>query len=461
MFRIVRLFVLACAVLWQISAAAVHAQGLPLIRDSEIEAILRAWCEPLFAAARLDPSAVRIFVVNDPGLNAFVAGGQNVFLNTGLLTATETPGQAMGVVAHEAGHIAGGHLARTGDAARAAAATGLFATLLGAGLVALGAASGASNAGQAGAAIIVGGQSAGMRAFLAYTRAQERSADRAALDILDRAGKSARGLLDFLRKLEGQELLVSDRQDPYVRSHPLTAERIAFIADHVARSDRPEEDAAPLDIERHARMRAKLIGFLERPRRVLRTYFPERDVSLAARYARAVAYMRLPDLPKALAEIDSLIAERPADPFFAELKGQILFEHGDARGALPSYERAAALAPGDALILTGLGRAQAGTGDPALLPAAAENLEAALRGDRDNALAWRTLAAARHGLGDAGGSALAAGEHALLVGSAENAARHAERAGRYYAEGSRGWLQAQDIENEAARIERMRRRAGG
>lgn len=443
------------------AAAAALAQGLPLVRDSEIEGILRGWSDPLFAAAGLDPASVRIFLVNDPGLNAFVAGGQNVFLNTGLLMAADTPGQVMGVVAHEAGHISGGHLARIGDAARAAEATGLFATLLGVGLIALGAASGASDAGEAGAAIVIGGQSAGMRAFLAYTRAQERSADRAALDTLDRAGVSARGLLDFLRKLEGQELLVSDRQDPYVRSHPLTAERIAFIADHVERSGRPEDAAPPAEIVRHARMRAKLIGFLERPRRVLRTWYPERDVSLPARYARAVAYMRLPDLPKALAEIDALIAEAPADPWFAELKGQILFEHGDARGAAPWYERAAALAPGDALVLAGLGRAQAAAGDPALLPAAAQNLEAALRSDRDNALAWRTLAAARYGLGDDGGSALAAGEHALLVGSADNAARHAERAERHFAEGSRGWLQAQDIKNEAERIAQLRRRAGG
>ena len=449
---------LACAALWEGAAGAAHAQGLPLIRDSEIESTLRGWADPLFAAARLDPAAVRVYIVNDSGLNAFVAGGQNIFLNTGLLMATDTPGQVIGVIAHETGHVSGGHLARSGEAIRTAESMGLFATLLGIGLIALGAATGASNTGQAGGALIVGGQSTGLRALLAYSRAQERAADQAALDVLDRARRPADGLLAFLRKLEDQELLVSARQDPYVRSHPLTGDRIAFIAEHVARSPLSGEPDPPADIERHARMRAKLIGFLDRPRRVLRVSFPASDGSLAARYGRAVAHMRLPDTESALAEIDGLIAERPDDPYFAELKGQILFESGRFADSLPHYDRAARLAPGDALILAGLGRAQVEAG---LLREAVENLRAARRGDPDNPTTWRTLAAAWRGLGEEGRSALAAGEHALLMGRAENALRHAGRAERHFPEGSPEWLQAQDIANQAENIRRMRKRAGG
>ena len=459
--RIARWLMLACVGLWEVAASAAHAQGLPLIRDSEIESTIRGWADPLFAAAGLEPESVRVLIVDDPRLNAFVAGGQNIFLNTGLLMAADAPGQVIGVVAHEAGHIAGGHLARTTGALRTAENTGLFATLLGIGLIALGAATGSANTGQAGGALVAGGAGAGLRTLLAYTRAQERAADQAAVTYLDRTRQSARGLLDFLRKLQDQELLISDRQDPYVRSHPLTAERMAFIANHVSRSRWADAADAPADVERHARMRAKLVGFLDRPRRVLRTHFPDSDDTLAARYGRAIAYMRLPDLARSLAEIDGLIAERPDDAYFIELKGQILFEHGRIRESVPHYQRAADLLPGDTLIRTGLGRAQVEAGDPALLPVAIANLEAARRGDHDNPMTWRMLATAWHGLGDAGQSALAAGEHALLVGQARNALRHAGRAERHFPEGSRGWLQAQDIRNQAEHIRRMRERAAG
>lgn len=436
-------------------APAAHARSLPLVRDSEIETVVRMWADPLFAAAELDPETVRVFLVRDPALNAFVAGGRNLFLNTGLLMAAETPGQVMGVLAHETGHLAGGHLARTGEAMRTAETAGLFATLAGIGLIAVGAATGAGDAGEAGGALIVGGQSAGMRAFLAYTRAQENAADHAALAYLDRVRRSARGLLEFLRTLEDQELLFAERQDPYVRSHPLTANRIAFIAERIAASPWSDVPDPPEDVERLARIRAKLAGFLDRPRRVLRSVFPERDRSLAARYGRAVAYMRLPDLPRSLAEIDGLIAERPDDPWFAELKGQILFEHGRVREALPHYQRAVDLRPGDPQLRAGLGRVQVEAGDAALLPAAVANLEAARRSDRDDPVTWRTLAAAYHGLGEAGASALAAGEYALLVGRADDALRHAGRAERLFPEGSAGWLQAQDIRNQAGHIQSL------
>ncbi len=452
---------LVCAVSWQIAALAAHAQNLPLVRDSEIESTIRGWADPVFTAAGLDPSAVRVLLVNDPALNAFVAGGQNIFLNTGLLMEADSPGQVIGVIAHETGHIAGGHLARTGEAMRAAANTGLFATLVGIGLIALGTATGAANAGQAGGALIAGGQSTGLRTFLAYTRAQERAADQAALNYLDATRQSARGLLDFLGKLQDQELLVSERQDPYVRSHPLTSDRMAFIGRHVGQSLWSEVAETPADVERHARLRAKLIGFLDRPRRVLRTRFPESDQTLAARYGRVIAWMRLPDLPLALAGIEELIAERPDDPYFIELKGQILFEHGKVRDSVPEYQRAADLLPEDTLILTGLGRAQVETGDAGLLPAAVANLETARRGDPENPMTWRVLAAAYHGLGEDGRSALAAGEYALLVGRARDAMRHAERAERQFPEGSPEWLQAQDIKNQAELIAQISRGRAG
>jgi predicted Zn-dependent protease len=442
----------------QIAGATARAQDLPLIRDSEIEDIIGSWADPLFAEARLDPASVRLLLVNDPSLNAFVAGGQNLFIYSGLLMASESPGQVIGVLAHETGHIAGGHLARSGDALRDAQMTGLFATLLGIGLIAIGAATG-TRTGQAGGAVIAGGQSVGMRTFLAYTRSQERSADQAAVGYLDRTRQSARGMLAFLEKLADQELLSSARQDPYVRSHPLTAERIEFIAEHIRTSRWSDRQDPPAEIERHARMRAKLIAFLERPRRVLKTYFPETKTGLAARYGRAIAYFRLPDLEKGLAEIDALIGERPADPFFLELKGQMLFENGRVSEAIPHYEAAVARRPDDPLMLTGLAQVQLESGDTGLVAAAIANLERARRIDRENPMTWRLLSVGYHDIGDSGAASLAAGESALLIGRVEDARLHAGRAEHAYAEGSPGWLQAQDIKRQAEQLFNMRERA--
>lgn len=457
--RLIRLLMVATLVCWEFGASVARAQGLPLIRDSEIEDTIRSWADPLFQAARLDPASVRLLIVNDNTLNAFVAGGQNLFLNSGLLTAADTPGQVIGVLAHETGHISGGHLARTGDALSAAQNAGLFATLLGIGLIALGAATGAGNAGEAGGAVIVGGQSAGLRNFLAYTRSQERSADQAAVDLLDQTGQSSVGLLRFMEKLSDQELLASSRQDPYVRSHPLTRDRIEFIAEHVRNSPYSDVPDSPEEIERHERMRAKLIGFLERPRRVLRTFYPLEDQSLPARYGRAVAYLRLSDVDKAVAEMDSLIAERPDDPYFYELKGQILYELGRIRESVPMYQKAAELRPDDALILTGLGAALLETGDRSLVDSAVEALESARRTDNENPSTWRLLASGYHARGEDGAAALASAEYALLIGRAQDARLHVGRAERYYDEGSPGWLRAQDIKNQAEQLQEMQKRA--
>lgn len=455
----IRLLMVAALVCWEIGASTARAQGLPLIRDSEIEDTIRAWADPLFRAARLDPASVRLLIVNDNTLNAFVAGGQNLFLNTGLLTAADTPGQVIGVLAHETGHISGGHLARSGDAISAAQNTGLFATLLGIGLIALGAATGTGNAGEAGSAVIIGGQSAGLRTFLAYTRSQERSADQAAVDLLDRTGQSSIGMLNFMEKLADQELLASSRQDPYVRSHPLTRERIEFIAEHARNSPYSDVPDQPEDIERHERMRAKLIGFLERPRRVLRTFYPLEDQSMPARYGRAVAYLRLSDVEKAVAEMDSLIAERPDDPYFYELKGQILYELGRIQESVPMYQKAVELKPGDALMLTGLGAALLETGDPALVDPAVDALEAAQRVDNETPSTWRLLATGYHARGDDGPAALASAEYALLIGRARDARLHVGRAERMFDEGTPGWLRAQDIKRQAEQLFEMQKKA--
>jgi len=418
-------------------AAPAHAQNLSLIRDAEIENTIRQFATPVFRAADLDASAVSIYLVRDSSVNAFVAGGQRLFINTGLLTRTANAGQVIGVIAHETGHIAGGHLARIQDALRNTTATTILAMLLG------GAAMGAGR-GDIGAAIVSAGQSVGMRNLLQYSRTQESSADQAALKFLDSAGISAKGLLEFMNILGDQELLQPQYQDPYVLTHPLTRDRVIALTEYVSHSpiaDKPVADEFAL---MHARMKAKLYAFLNPLARTLKLYH-ESDNGLVSRYARAIAYYRKPDMVKAVPLINGLIAENPNDPYFWELKGQMYFETGDAKSALGPYQKAVDLLPNNELIRTDLARVQLALNDPAVLDAAIDNLRFAIGRERDVPFRWHQLAIAYGRKGDKGHGSLALAEEALLTGRNEVARYHAGLAARIFPNGSREHLQAQDI----------------
>jgi len=418
--------------------ADLAAQRLSFIRDTETENTIRGYATPIFAAAGLNPSDVRIFIINDKQLNAFVAGGQNLFINSGLIMTAKSANQVIGVIAHEAGHIAGGHLARVQDELRKATAEQIVAMVLGA------AAAMASGRPDLGTAVGSGGTNIAQRSFLAYTRTQEGSADAAGMKYLDATGQSARGLQEFMETLSGQELLSTARQDPYLRTHPLTSNRISAIKAHVARSSHSDAPPNP-DFERqHERVVAKLRGFLDAPSVTLRRY-PESDTSLPARYARTVANFRKGDLEHALNEIDALIAEHPDDPYFHELKGEMLFERGRPAEALEPYETAAKLLPHAPLIRVELARVQLSLNDPQLLESAIVNLRAAVAYERDRAFAWRQLAIAYGRNGQMGESSLALAEEAMLKRNKPEARFHAGKAETLLAAGSPGWLQAQDI----------------
>lgn len=430
---------LALAVAFSVLRPAdVDARSLSLIRDTEIENTIRTYATPVFLAAGLDPGAVRIYLVNDKALNAFVAGGQNLFINTGLLMNSAHAGQVIGVIAHEAGHIEGGHLARTQDALRNATAESILAVVLGA--IAAAAAGRPDVAG----AVVAGGQNTALRSFLGYTRTQEGAADAAAMRYLDETGQSARGLLEFMKTLEGQELLPYSRQDPYLRTHPLTRDRILALEKHVDLSPNSDSPLTPQDAAMHARMVAKLHGFLDNPVTTLRLY-PLTDRSLAARYAQTLAFWRQHDLDRAVAHIDALLAEHPRDPYFHELKGQMLYESGRPVEALKPYETAVGILPEAPLLRIGLAEVQLALNDPALLDPAIDNLRTALARERNRPYVWRQLGIAYGRKGDIGQSSLALAEEALLVGDNPRARFHAGRAEKLLPTGSPGWLQAQDI----------------
>lgn len=415
-----------------------RAQSLSLIRDAEIEDTIRRMSAPLFTAAGLNPSSVSIHLVNDNSLNAFVADGQRMFINTGLIMKADSPGQVIGVIAHETGHISGGHLARLGKASDIGATTALIATIIGA------AAAIGTGRGDIAGAVIAGGSQAALRNFLSFTRTQESSADQAALTLLDATKQSAKGLLEFMEVLEGQELLISASQDPYARTHPLSSERIQTIRGHIERSPYSDAQTDPEIVLALERAKAKLIGYFQNPTLTMRQY-PITDTSIPARYARAFAYSRIPETDKALAELDALLSALPNDPYFLELKAQVLFENGRVDDAIPPFRRAVELLPEEPLLRTEYGRILIESHRTEDYTEAVRQLKFGLSRDPSSAVAWRHLGIAYGKLGDIGRSSLALAEEAILRRREPEVRFHAGRASEIFARGSPEWLQAEDL----------------
>lgn len=438
------------AVIAAVSAAALtvgfpggaFAQGS--IRDAEIEATIRDFATPLFRAAGLNPDSVDIYIRKDDQINAFVAGGQNLFLNTGFLLETRSPLEVIGVIAHETGHISGGHLARTSDVIRNASNAAIIATVLG---VVAAAASG--NAG-AGAALALGGSNVAERSFLSYSRNQESAADQAALKYLDATGQSSVGLADFLGTLEDQELLSASSRSPYLSTHPLTRERINSVRNHLTESRYSKQPATADQKERYDRMIAKLFAFIRPPGRTFQKY-PETDTSLPARYARAIAYFEIPDFNRALAEADGLIADRPADPFFHELRGQILFENGRPVEAEPSYRKAHELLPNNDQLTFQYARVLLSLNNPQADQEALRLLDTAMAGESQWPEFWRQRAIANGRTGRLAEAALDLAEQAVRTRRWKDAVEQARRAQSQVPAGSAIALRALDIEDQAKR----------
>lgn len=402
------------------------AGALVTVRDAETESLLRAVAHPLFRAAGVDPALVRITLIQARPINAFVTTGNRLFVNTGLIQQSAEVGDLAGVLAHETGHIAGGHVARLPEEMRNAMLRSVAGMLLG------GAAAAAGGGGGAAAAGMLGGQAMAQGELYAFSRAQEQAADQAGMTFLDRLGWSGSGLRRLLGRMQEQEMLTVGRQDPYLRTHPLSRDRLEFVADWVERAGAARGDAPmPPALETAFRMvRAKLDGFIDPPLSTRRRH-PEGDGSAPARYARAIAQHRSGRTDAALGILDGLVREQPSNPWLRELQGQALFEAGRVAEAVRPLREAARLAPGEALVRLALGRALLETGDPALLPAAAAELEASLRLERDNAFAWRQLGVAQGRLGRAARADLALAEEAMLTADfpgARTLARRAEEA---------------------------------
>ena len=393
-----------------LAAAPARAQEggrVTVIRDAETETLLRNFSNPLFRAAGIAPGLVRIVILKEDALNAFVSTGNRMFVNTGLIIGCQSAAELIGVLAHETGHIRGGHLARLPEAMRNALIQSIAAMLIGA---AAGVAARDSGAAAGG---ILGGANMAQRNLMAFTRGMETAADQGALLLLDRLGWSAQGMLDLFSRLSEQEALMSDLKDPYLITHPMTRDRMETLRAHLATSPhRLARLPAGFD-SAYAMMRAKLQGFLA-PSSVTLRRVSETDPAAPARYARAVALFRLGHTEPALGLIDGLIGEQPGNPWLHELKGQILFEGGRGRAALAPLREASRLAPDQPLIRAALGRAMIETNDPLLLRSAISELEFALAREADDPTNWRALATAWGRAGNIAQADLSLAEEAVI-----------------------------------------------
>jgi predicted Zn-dependent protease len=420
-----------------------------LIRDVETETMLRTFSAPVFRAAGVDPNAVHIYIVDDPAINSFVAGGQNVFEYTGTILRLKRPNELVGIFAHETGHIADGDLAKFGMEMHDATVKSIIAMAVGAAASVLGHDYGGIGGAMAGA------EGVGERSFLTFSIAEEGAADHAALKFLDRTHQSSKGLLDVFKMLEPEELLSPASREPYLNTHPLTSERVAYVQQHVLNSPYTNNPDPPQWIAMLNNVRAKLYAFLNPPAQTLAKY-PTTDKSVPARYARAIAYYRIPDTTKALAEIDSLIHDQPNNPYFWELKGQILFDNGRVADAVAPYQRAVALnhAP---LLRVELAQVELETQDPTLLPKALAQLSDAVTFERDNPDAWHFLAIAYGRRNNIGMMALSLAEEGMADGDYKTAIQQAVRARQLLPAGPQH-QRAEDIYSDA---KRMKNESGG
>jgi predicted Zn-dependent protease len=418
--------------------------GPTIIRDAEIEALLRDYAAPIFAAAGVGSNAAEIVLVQDNDFNAFVASGRRMVINTGTILQAKTPNEVIGVIAHETGHLAGGHLEKLHDEVARARAIGAALGLIGmAGMVG-GAVAGSSTGAQMGQATTMLGPTVATRTLLAYRRDQEYAADRAALTYLKATHQSAKGMVVTFERFADQELLAARYADPYAQTHPMPRDRLEALEDSARKSPYWDATDSPALQFRHDLARAKLAGFTLAPASVGKRY-PPSDKSLPAQYARAIVTYRSGSPRDAVRAVDALIAQMPDYAYFHELKGQILFEAGDARAAIAPLRKAVSLTKSSGLIRVMLGGAEVSTGDQGLLKQAISDLTVALADEPLSGIGYRYLAMAYQKEGRTADALLATAEGTLISGDVKSARAFAQRAQAGFARGSPGWLKAGDI----------------
>ncbi|MCP4935186.1 MAG: M48 family metallopeptidase [bacterium] len=419
------------------------AQARGLIRDTETENLIREYARPIFKAAGLFGQNIKIHIVSDRAFNAFVVDGQNMFIHIGAITNSKTPNQLIGVIAHETGHITGGHLARFRSQLKKAQSASLMLQILSIAAMVGGAAAG-SEFGQAGGAALMGGNTIIQKNILAYRRVEESAADRAAMTFLNGTHQSAKGMLKTFEFFADQGLASLRQADPYLQSHPMPRQRLAQLRDIARRSPYFNVLDRPSLQRRHEMVKAKLIGFLENPAIVFNLY-NRRNTSLPARYARAIASYRRGGLKSFLPKINALISEHSDNPFFHEIKGQFLFEGGRPTTAIKPLRKAVSLAPDAPLIRVLLAQALLASNDDLLVDEAIRHLRKGLGREDKYALGYRQLANAYARKRKISRAEIASAQAYFYEGRLKLAKQQAKRAKKKLKNGSAQWLIADDI----------------
>ena len=447
--RALALFAAAAIAAFGLAGDRARAQGapkLPIIRDTEIENLLRDYATPILRVAGLAKQNIKVVILNDRQFNAFVMDGRHIFINAGALFDAKTPDEIIGVLAHESGHLAGGHLMRFREKLAQAQTQSIVAMLLGIGAIVAGASSHSPSVGDIGGAAITGPQSAIEHSLLAYARTQEDQADHAGVKFLNETHQSPKGMVDLFKRLTNEMLFATRFANPYLQTHPMPAERLTTLETIAKQSPYWNVTDPPALQLRHDLMRAKLSGFLEAPGTVLRRY-PLSNQSVPARYARAISTYRHGDLRSAVAQIDGLIANEPNNPYFHELKGQALLEGGRGAEAIAPLRRAVELSHHAPLIEIMLAQALIGTHNGKMADQAVELLTAALRTEPESPDAYMQLAMAYGHKGDIPHADLASAQAAFARGDVKTARQLAARAKHGLAVGSPAWVRADDIVN--------------
>jgi predicted Zn-dependent protease len=426
-------------------ALAQQAKGPSTLRDTETEQLLRDYTRPILRAAGLEKQNINVVIINDPSFNAFVADGRRIFVNYGAILQSETPNQLIGVLAHETGHLAGGHLAKMRQELASAQTAMIIAMLLGAGAMVAGARGGGDNGlANAGAAAVVGPQSMIQHSLLAYQRQQEDQADRAGVKFLTATGQSPKGMYETFKRFTNDSLFAARGADPFLQSHPMPAERVAAL-EGVARQSPYWDKKDPPELQfRHDMVRAKISAFMERPDTVYRRY-PPSNTSLPARYARAIASYLHGDPHSAASQIEGLIQTQPNNPYFHELLGQALLEGGHPTEAIAPLRKAVQLSGNAPLIEMLLGQALVATDNKAYTDEAISILRAAVGRESEAPLGFTQLAMAYGRKGDYAEADLASAQAAFLRGDNKTARELASRAKTRFAIGTPGWVKADDI----------------
>ena len=447
--RLRRLGRAVCAALAVVGAVvapvSAYAQDLPLIRDTEIESLLQDYARPIFKIAGLGSQNIAIRIVRHDAFNAFVVDGRNVFINTGTIMMAKTPNEVIGVIAHETGHIAGGHMAALRERIARDQTKSLLMKILGIGLIVAGGVAGgdAREIGGLGQGVMLGSDDVIMRSILADRRAQESSADQAGLKYLNATRQSGRGMLETFERFANQEYVSDTYKDPFVRTHPVASDRLAQLRELVQKSPYYNERDPPQLQQRHDLVRAKISGYLERPQTVFNRY-PQTDNSLPARYARAIARYFQSGIQASLPEAEALIRERPDNPYFLELKGDVLMRSGKSAEAIEPLRRAYRMTKGASLIGVRLAQGLLALEGQQVTDEAIELCRKAVVED-ENPQAYRLLGTAYYKRGRLPEADLATAQAHFLEGDVKQAQIFAKRAQVKLKPGSPEWIRADDI----------------